>query len=88
VQENGIYGIQSVLVGDSGLGFKLEGSCCVFAPNEYVRSKNGILEQGANRKAADVVCRRLNLDKLAELKNPYRADKNPEFLDKYVDRLY
>ncbi|MDL2233618.1 hypothetical protein LJC63_08605, partial [Ruminococcaceae bacterium OttesenSCG-928-L11] len=59
VQENRVYGIQSVLVGDSGLGFTLEGPSCIFAPNEVVRSKNGILEQTSGRFSPDVLCRRL-----------------------------
>jgi len=88
VQENKIYGVQSVAVGDTGLGFALQGPCAIYAPNEIVRSKNGILEQSSGRYAPDILFRRLNLDKLAEIKNPYTLDKNSAFLDKYVDRLY
>jgi predicted amidohydrolase len=88
VQENRIYGVQSVLVGDSGLGFPLEGPCAIYAPNDMVRNKNGILEQGKGRFAPDILCRRLNFDRIRDISNPYTADKNPTFMDKYVDRLY
>jgi predicted amidohydrolase len=88
VQENRVYGVQSVLVGDSGLGFPLEGPCAIYAPNDMVRNKNGILEQGSGRFAPDILCRRLNFDRLRDITNPYTADKNPTFMDKYVDRLY
>jgi len=88
VQENKLYGVQSVAVGDTGLGFPLQGPCAIYAPNEIVRGKNGILEQSSGRYAPDIICRRLNLDKLSEIKNPYMLDKNTSFLDKYMDRLY
>jgi predicted amidohydrolase len=88
VQENRVYGVQSVLVGDSGLGFPLEGPCAIYAPNDMVRNKNGILEQGSGRFAPDILCRRLNLERLRDIINPYTADRNAAFMDKYVDRLY
>lgn len=88
VQENRLYGIQSVAVGDTGLGFALEGPCAIYAPNEIVRNKNGILEQGSGRFSPDILCRKLNVDKLADIHNPYTLDRNPDFMDKYVDRLY
>jgi hypothetical protein len=88
VQENRAYGVQSVLTGDICPGLSLRGPCCVFAPNEIVRNKNGILEQGSGRPAPDILCRRLNLDKLAEIANPYTQDKNPAFMDRHVDMLY
>jgi len=88
VQENKFYGVRSAAVGDTGLGFPLQGPCAIYAPNEIVRGKNGILEQSSGRYAPDILYRRLNLDKLSEIKSPYTSDKNSAFLDKYVDRLY
>ena len=88
VQENRFYGVQSVLVGDSGLGLLLEGPCCVLAPNALLPAKNGIKEQGTGGTARAVLCTRLNLEALTGIVNPYTDDANPAFLEKYIDRLY
>ena len=88
IQENNFYGVQSVLVGDSSLGFLLEGPCCIMAPGALAAAKNGTQDQGAGRMAREVLCVRLNLDKLAAINNPYAGDKNHSFLEKYIDRLY
>lgn len=87
VQENFVYGVQSVLVGDSGIGFTLEGSGCVFSPNEMLMRKNGVTAQTSGRLEPDIICARLNLDKLED-GSPRTSDKNPELMKKYIDRLY
>lgn len=88
VQENYIYGVQSVLVGDSGLSFTTEGSGCIFSPNEMLMRKNGVLAQTSGRYEPDIICARLNYDKLYAVGSPYTQDKNPELMKKYLDRLY
>jgi predicted amidohydrolase len=88
VQENIIFGVRSVLVGDTGLGFTVEGSGCVFAPNELLMRKNGLVTQTTGRYEPDVVCAKLDYDKIDAVQSPYTADQNPEFMRKYIDRLY
>lgn len=88
VQESKLYGVQSALVGDPGLGFSMEGGCAIFAPNEMVKRKNGIVARASGGFEPDVVCAPLNLDRLELIQNPYHYDKNRDFMHKYVDRLY
>lgn len=88
VQENFIYGVQSMLVGDTGLGFQIEGSGCVFSPNELLMRKNGVLAQTSGRLEPDIVCAKISYDRLEDTGSPYTQDKNPEFLAKYINYLY
>lgn len=87
VQENYVYGAQSVLIGDTGLGFFTEGYGCCFSPNDMLMRKNGVMAQTSGRYEPDIVCARFNLEKL-DAGSPYTDDKNPELMHKYIDRLY
>lgn len=87
-QENHIYGLQSVLVGDTGFGFAAEGTSCIFAPNELLSHKNGIFAQSSGRFEPDIVCGVLNYDKLISIESPHTQDRNSELMQKYIDRLY
>lgn len=87
VQENHVYGAQSVLVGDTGLGFFTEGSGCCYSPNELIMRKNGVIAQTSGRYEPDITYARFNLDKL-ETGSPYIGDTNPDLMRKYIDRLY
>lgn len=88
VQETRLYGVQSVLTGNTGLGFALEGSAQIFAPNELVRAKNGIIAQTKAHREPDLVTAPLSLQQLEEIQNPYTQDKNGDLLRKHIDRLY
>jgi predicted amidohydrolase len=88
VQETRMWGIQSVLVGDTGLGFAAEGACCAFGPVELTKQKNGLLAKSSGRFEPDVLCQTLNLDRLSKVRNPYKQDRNIEFFEKYLDRIY
>ena len=88
VQEAGLYGVQSALVGKTSLGFALEGAAQIFAPNELVRAKNGILVQSHTRHEPDVICAQLSLEHLEGPRTPYLQDKNSALMRKYLDRLY
>ena len=87
-QENRIYAVQSSLVGETGLGFSLEGGGRIFAPNELLRGKNGVAAKTSGRHESDIAYLPLNLDKLDEIRNPYTQDINKEFMRKNIDRLY
>ena len=90
VQENSLYGVQSTMVGDTGIGAVLETPCAVFGPNELLRTrmKNGLIEQSSGRNEPDVLCIKLDLDVIENIRNSYLHDKNPDLLNRYIDRLY
>lgn len=87
-QENRVYTVQSCLVGETGLGFSFEGGGRIYAPNELLRHKNGVAAKSSGRHEPDMACMALDLDRLDEIRNPYTQDRNPDFLQRYVDRLY
>lgn len=90
VQENSVYGVQCTMVGGTKLGAVLEAPCIFYAPHEVLRSKvkNGIFAQTNGRNEPEVLCARLDLDILLNIRNPYKHDKNPELLSKYIDKLF
>ena len=90
VQENSLYGVQCTMVGDSNLGANLEAPCAFFGPNELLRTrvKNGLIEQSSGRDEPAVLCVKLDLDVVENIRNPYLHDKNPDLLNRYMDRLY
>lgn len=88
VQENRLYGIRSVMVGDNGFGSVMESPSCIFAPNSLIRAKNGILEKSSGRPEPDILYRSLDIDRLDSASDPYTKDTNPAFMERYADRLY
>ena len=88
VQETKLYGVQSCLAGDTGLGFTVEGGCAVYAPNEMVKLKNGVVSKAGGGPGPDIICVPLNLDRLDQLRCPYTQDRNRDLMHKYIDRLY
>jgi len=86
-QETCLYGVQSVLVGDTGLGFTLKGAGRAFSPNAFLTRKNGVLLETPGMAQPDIACARLNLDRLEE-RVPYIDDQNHELMKKHIDRLY
>jgi predicted amidohydrolase len=90
VQENSLYGVQCTMTGNTGLGVLLEAPCAVFGPNELLRSrvKNGLMSQSSGRDEPDVLAAVLDLEAIRDLRNPYLHDKNPDLLDRYIDRMY
>lgn len=88
VQENFVYGAQSMLVGDTGLGFRVDGAGCVFSPNELLTRKNGVIARTGGRLEPDLECAKISYDRLEEIGSSYIRDKNPEFLSRHIDYLY
>jgi len=90
VQENSFYGVQSTLVGDTGIGTVLEAPCAFFGPNELLRTrmKNGLMEQSSGKNEPEVLCVTLDLDVIENIRNPYLHDHNPDFIKNHIDRLY
>ena len=90
VQENSIYGVQCTMVGDTRLGLHLEAPCAIFAPNEMIRArvKNGLLLQSMGGGEPDILSATLDLDVIRGIRNPYFHDKNPDLLNKHIDKMY
>ncbi len=87
-QENNVFAAQSTLVGDTGLGFSLEGGGRIYAPNGLLRHKNGVAAKTSGRREPDVAALTLNLERLGEVNDPYTHDRNPGFMQRFIDRLY
>jgi len=87
-QENRVYAAFSSLVGETGLGFSVEGGGRIYAPNEILRHKNGVAAKTKGRHEPEAAHLLLNLDKLDEIRNPYTESQNKEFMEKNIDRLY
>lgn len=86
-QESCLWGIQSVLVGDTGLGFAAEGSSCVFAPVAFSPTMNGVVAKSSGHFEPDMLCVPVSRDRLADYEDPYRDDYNAAFLKNCIDRL-
>jgi Predicted amidohydrolase len=88
VQEAGLYGVQSVLVGQAA-DYTLSGSACIFAPCEIAGppGNNGVVALSNGRPAPDMAVGVLNLERLSTLADSYRSDSNPQFIGKYYDLL-
>jgi hypothetical protein len=46
------------------------------------------MAQTTGRYEPDVACAKLDYDALDASASPYTLDKNPDFMRKYLDRLY
>ena len=88
VQENRIYAAMSSLVGESGLGFSLEGGGRIFAPNELLRHKNGVAAKTNGLHQPDVAYLSLNLDRLEQIENPYTHGANKGFMAANYDKIF
>ena len=88
VQENVLYGVQSTMVGTTGLEFDLEGPCTIYAPQGVTSRRNGVVAQSNGRHEPDLINSTLSFDSLDAVRSPYLHDKNTGLMDKYIDRLY
>ena len=89
VQEAGLYGVQSTLVGRANT-CTLHGPACVFSPCEIAGppGNNGVVARSNGRHAPDMAVGVLNMNRLGLLCDPLTSDSNPQFISKYYDRLY
>jgi len=89
VQETPVYGIKSALVGKM-LGFTLTGKAGVFAPLEQTPNGDGVLAEAKSFDREELVAATLDLAALRRLRahHPRLMDSNPEFMSKYLPRLY
>ncbi|WRS27754.1 nitrilase-related carbon-nitrogen hydrolase [Oscillospiraceae bacterium MB08-C2-2] len=87
VQENHLFGIQSSMTGDTGLGFSLNGDTRIYSPNELLKVKNGTIAKALSAGEGEIISARLDLEALSCLRNPYTQDRNRVLERKYLGKL-
>ena len=87
VQESGVYGVKSALVGDL-FGIKFTGKAGFFAPLILTPKNDGILEISQSYDRDEIVVCDLNLNLIETYYDPYFTDKNNEFFNKYYPEIY
>jgi predicted amidohydrolase len=87
VQEAGIYGLKSALVGDL-YAFKFTGKAGAYAPLELTPQRNGVLAEAGSYDRDAVVMASLDLPRLDEYQSPYFSDTNPELYRHYLPDAY
>jgi predicted amidohydrolase len=87
VQESGVYGIKSALVGDL-YGMKFTGKAGIFAPLILSPEGDGILKLSETYDRDELVVCDLDLNLIESYYDPYFSDQNSEFFNKYFPRIY
>jgi len=87
VQENGVYGIKSALVGRLG-GLEFTGKAGVFAPLELTPDRSGVLAEAQTFDRDELVVADLDLDRLEAYRSDYFDDSNPALYRKYFPDIY
>jgi predicted amidohydrolase len=87
VQESGIYGLKSALVGDL-YGIHFTGKAGVFAPLELTPDHSGVIAEARTFDQDEVVVADLDLSKLDGFASVYAGDSNPALYRKYFPDLY
>lgn len=87
VQESGLYGIKSALVGDLyGIGFT--GRAGIFAPIDIIPNGSGIIRESNSYNEEEIICESIDLTLLQDYYNPYFSDRNQELYKKYFPYVY
>ena len=87
VQESGLYGIKSALVGDLyGIGFT--GRAGIFSPIDITSNGSGIIAESKSYNEEEIICESIDLTLLKDYYSPYFSDSNPELYKKYFPFVY
>lgn len=87
VQESGVYGIKSALVGDL-FHIRFTGKAGVFAPLLLTEEQDGVVAEATSYNEDDVICTTVDLDALAHYDDPYFTDTNPAVYERYLLSAY
>lgn len=87
VQESGVYGIKSALVGDM-YGFKFTGKAGVYAPMAMTLNRDGILKEADTYDRDELIICDIDLETLNHYYDEYFSDENPDFFRKYYPGIY
>lgn len=87
VQESGLYGLKSALVGDLyGIGFT--GRAGIFAPLGVTLNRSGVIVESNSFNEEEIICESIDLTLLKDYYSPYFSDRNPELYRKYFPYVY
>jgi predicted amidohydrolase len=87
VQESGVYGLKSAMVGDL-YALKLTGQAGVYAPLELTGDRSGVLAEAESFDRDDLVIADLDLTGLETYYSDYFGDSNPQLYRKYFPEVY
>lgn len=87
VQESGVYGIKSALVGEL-YGIKLTGKAGIFAPLILTPNSDGVLKEAKSYDRDEIVVCDIDLDLIERYNDPYFSDENSEFFNRYYPSIY
>ncbi|HCS75304.1 MAG TPA: hypothetical protein DIW17_15690 [Clostridiales bacterium] len=87
VQESGVYGVKSALVGEL-FGIKFTGKAGIFAPQILTPNNDGTLEVSKSYDKDEIVVCDLNLNLIETYYDPYFSDQNSEFFKRYYPKIY
>lgn len=87
VQESGVYGIKSALVGDL-FGIKFTGKAGVYAPMNITPKMDGIIKEASTFNRDELVISDIDIDSINDYHDEYLSDENPEFFSKYFPKVY
>jgi predicted amidohydrolase len=87
VQESGLYGLKSALVGTLA-GLEFTGKAGLYAPLDLTSDRSGVIAEAHTYDQDEVVCADLDLARLKQYTSPYFSDTNPALYQKYFPDLY
>lgn len=87
VQESGVYGLKSSLVGDL-YGIIFTGKAGIFAPIDLTPHKDGVIAEAATFNENELICQQIDLSLIDTYSSPYFSDENPELYKKYLSYIY
>lgn len=87
VQESGVYGIKSALVGEL-YGIEFTGKAGIFAPLLLTPNSDGVLKEAKSYDRDEIVVCDIDLDLIERYNDPYFSDENREFFNRYYPSIY
>jgi predicted amidohydrolase len=87
VQESGVYGLKSAMVGDL-YALKLTGQAGAYAPLELTGDRSGVLAEAESFDRDDLIIADLDLTRLETYRSDYFSDSNPPLYRKYFPEVY
>ena len=87
VQESGVYGLKSALVG-SLAGLEFTGKAGIYAPLALTADHSGVIAEAKSFDQDEVVCASLDLDQIEAYSSDYFSDTNPALYRKYFPGIY
>lgn len=87
VQESGVYGIKSALVGKL-YGLTFTGKAGIYAPLVLTPNGDGILKESQSYDKDEVVVCDIDLHLMENYSDPYFSDENRKFLKRYYPFIY